>query len=111
MGLPSASEKKIPGTLHISAGGKIELEVVGLFDGTVGEQDSAIDDRGEFERNVGQIEKYGLVTLDGCFYKHWHPFSSGISKSLLHVSKALLDIAYEDTKPLFTSGVWTHEPA
>ena len=33
--LPSASEKKLPGTLTISDGGKIELEVVGLFDETV----------------------------------------------------------------------------
>ncbi len=100
--LPSASEKKIPGTLTISDGGKIELEVVGIFDETVGEQNNAISDRGEFERIVGniEIEKYGLVTLDGCFYKHWHPFSNGISKSLLHVSKALFGIAYDDKDPL-----------
>jgi len=99
-GLPSASEKKIPGTLTISDGGKIELEVVGLFDETAEGQNGAISDRGEFERIVGNIEKYGLVTLDGCFYKHWHPFSSGISKSLLHVSKALLGIAYDDRESL-----------
>ena len=98
--LPSASEKRLPGTLKISDGGKIELEVVGLFDETVGEQDSAIDDRGEFERLVGQIEEYGLVTLERCFYKNRPLFIDGISKSLLHVSKALLGIAYEDTKPL-----------
>ena len=100
--LPSAPKKKIPGTLNISDGGKIELEVVGLFDETVGGQNSAINKSGEFERIVGnvEIEKYGLVTLDGCFYKHWHPFSNGISKSLLHVSKALLGIAYDDKDPL-----------
>ncbi|MCY3729255.1 MAG: hypothetical protein OXF97_09730 [Nitrospira sp.] len=107
--LPSSSEKKLPGTLTISDGGKIELEVVGLFDKTVQRLNSAIEEKDElektfgqgiFERIVGQIEKHGLVTLDGCFYKHWHPFSSGISKSLLHVSKALLDIAYVDREPL-----------
>ena len=42
------------------------------------------------------IEEYRWVTLERCFYKHWHPFSDDISKSLLHVSKALLGIAYED---------------
>ena len=31
--LPSAPEKKIPGTLIITDGGNIELEVVGLFGG------------------------------------------------------------------------------
>ena len=98
--LPSAPEKKIPGTLNISDGGKIELEVVGLFDETVEGQNSAISDSGEFERIVGNIEKHGLVTLDGCFYKHWHPFSDGISKSLLHVSKALFGIAYDDKDSL-----------
>lgn len=98
--LPSAPEKKIPGTLNISDGGKIELEVVGLFDETAGGQNSAISDSGEFERIIGNIEKHELVTLDGCFYKHWHPFSNGISKSLLHVSKALLGIAYDDKDPL-----------
>ena len=101
--LPSASEKKIPGTLHISDGGKIELEVVGLFDGTVGEQDSAIDDRGEFERIVGQIEKHGLVTLDGCFYKNGPIFFDGVSKAQLHVSKALLGIDYADNELLFNA--------
>ncbi len=99
-GLPSASDKKLPGTLKISDGGKIELEVVGLFDETVGRQNDGSNNRGEFERIVGQIEGHGLVTLDGCFYKHWHHFSNGISKSLLHVGKALLGIAYDDQEPL-----------
>ena len=98
--LLSLPEKKIPGTLHISDGGKIELEVRGLFDETVGNQNDANHNSGMFERILGNIEKHGLVTLDGCFYKHWHPFSSGISKSLLHVSKALLGLAYDDQEPL-----------
>lgn len=33
--LPSGPEKKIPGTLVISDGGEIELEVVGLFDESI----------------------------------------------------------------------------
>ena len=97
--LPSASEKKIPGTLTISDGGKIELEVLGLFDETVGRQNGATNNRGVFERIVGQIEKPGLVTLDGCFYKNQR-ISSGISKALLHVSKALFGLAYDDQESL-----------
>ena len=98
--LPSASEKKLPGTLTISDGGKIELEVVGLFDETVGGQNSETSKSGEFQRIVGQIEKYGSVTLDGCFYKKRPLFHYGIAKSLLHVSKALLGLAYDDQEPL-----------
>ena len=98
--LPSAPEKKIHGTLNISDGGKIELEVVGLFDETAGGQNSAISDSEEFERIVGNIEKHGLVTLDGCFYKNRLISSGGISKALLHVSKALLGLAYDDQEPL-----------
>ena len=98
--LPSASEKKIPGTLTISDGGKIELEVVGIFDETLGKKHDAINDRGMFERIIGQIEKHGLVTLDGCFYKNGPIFFDGVSKALLHVSKALLGLAYDDQESL-----------
>ena len=100
--LPSASEKEIPGTLTISDGGKIELEVMGLFDETVGRQNSETSKSGEFKRIVGHIEKHGLVTLDGCFYKKRPLFASGISKSLLHVRKALLGVAYDDTEPILS---------
>ena len=74
--------------------------MVGLFDETVGGQISAISDSGEFERIVGNIEKHGLVTLDECFYKNQLISSGGISKALLHVSKALLGLAYDDREPL-----------
>ena len=109
--LPSASEKKLPGTLTISDGGRIELEVVGLFDETVGGLNNTVDEKdkleksfgkGIFERIVGQIEKHGLVTLDGCFYKKRPLFAYGISKSLLHVRKALLGVAYDDTEPILS---------
>ena len=41
-----------------------------------------------------------MVTLDGCFYKRRRISSGGISKALLHVSKALLRVAYDDKEPL-----------
>ena len=94
--LPTAPEKKVHGTLNISDGGKIELEVRGLFDETSGSQNGTNSNRGVFERIVGHIEFYGLVTLDGCFYKNQRISSGGISKAQLHVSKALLRIAYDD---------------
>lgn len=98
--LPSAPEKKIYGTLNISDGGKIELELRGLFDETVESQSGASNNRGVFERIVGRIEFYGLVTLDGCFYKNQRISLGGISKAQLHVSKALLRISYDDKEPI-----------
>ena len=103
--LPSAPDKRISGTLNISDGGKIELEVLGAFHETAGEQTSAINDRGVIERIIGRIEKYGFVTLDGCFYKYRPLFSGDFSKSLLHVGKALLGVAYDDKEPILTKTI------
>ncbi len=95
--LPSLPDKKIPGTLFISDGGEIELEVIGLFDESPEGINSALSgNQNELERIVGHIEKYGLVTLDVCFYKNRNISSGGISKSRIHVCRALLGVAYED---------------
>jgi ApeA N-terminal domain 1 len=61
--LPTAPERKIPGTLVITDGGNIELELVELFDESIGGLDA-------LERIIGYIEKNDLVTLDNCSYKY-----------------------------------------
>ena len=65
--LPSASSEKVPGTLSISDGGHIELEVIGRFGGRI--EVSLNADLNPIERIVGHIEKDGFVTLDDCYYK------------------------------------------
>ena len=90
--LPSVPEKKIAGTLNISDGGKIELEVAGLFDENIG--------GGKFERIVGHIEKYGFITLDDCFWTRQDISSGGISKSSILVHKAFLGVAYDERDPV-----------
>jgi hypothetical protein len=62
--LPSAPERRIPGTLVITDGGNIELEVVGLFDESIEGLNRALNGKDELERIIGHIEKHGLVTLD-----------------------------------------------
>lgn len=89
--LPSVPEKKIAGTLNISDGGKIELEVAGLFDENI--------ERDKFERIVGHIEKYGSITLDDCLWTQ-KTISGGISKSSILVHKAFLGFAYDDKEPV-----------
>ena len=92
--LPLAPEKKIPGTLSISDGGNIELEVVGLFDEGI----KALNSHDDLKRIVGHIEKDGLVTLDDCFYKKKDFAFGGISKSLVHVNRAFSGVAYEESE-------------
>ncbi len=94
--LPSAPKRKIPGTLVITNGGNIELEVVGLFDESIEGLNKALNGKDELERIIGHIEKHGLVTLDNCFYKNKNIPLGGISKSSIHVDKALLGVAYDD---------------
>lgn len=89
--LPSDPERKIPGTLVITDGGNIELEVVGLFDESI----EGLNGNGKLGRIVGHIEKHGLVTLDDCFYTNKTISCPGISKSSIYVNKALIGVAYE----------------
>ena len=93
--LPSFPEKKIPGTLVITDGGEIELEVVGLFDESPEGITRALNGKDEFDRIVGHIEKHGLVTLENCFYKNRNISFGGISKSTIYVNRALIGVAYD----------------
>jgi hypothetical protein len=94
--LPSAPERQIPGTLIITDGGNIELEVVGWFDEIIEGLNKAQNGKYELERIIGHIEKHGLVTLDDCFYKNQNISFGGISKSSVYVNKALIGVAYDD---------------
>jgi len=63
--LPENEKRKLPGTLKITDGGEIELEVLGLFDESIQGLNAPL----EIGRVIGTIEKDGLVTLEDCFYK------------------------------------------
>lgn len=111
--LPSAPEKKFPGTLSISDGGVIDLEIVELFE-SVGSDSIDWGSFGldalnwepafnnNFKRIVGHIET-DEVTLDGCEFKEGFPnLKTGISRSLLRVGKAFMGVKYrEDESPRF----------
>lgn len=89
--LPDEHDKKIPGTLTISDGGEIELEVVGLFDESI----DALNGEDDLSRIIGHVEKEGLVTLENCFYKKKNIAFGSIAKSLIHVNKAFCAVAYD----------------
>ncbi|WP_353247710.1 HEPN domain-containing protein [Salinisphaera sp. T31B1] len=89
--LPDEPDKKIPGTLTISDGGEIELEVVGLFDESI----DALNGKDDLSRIVGHVEKDGQVTLENCFYKKKNIAFGNIARSLVHVNKAFCAVAYD----------------
>ena len=91
--LPSAPDRKIPGTLSISEGGIIELEVAGLFNDEI---EALLRDRLEpIERIVGDID--GLVTLDDCYYKtQTISLGGGRSKSFIHVGRVFTGVGYDE---------------
>lgn len=97
--LPSQPENKIPGTLKISDGGKIELEIIGNFDNSL----KSFNDDPTLKRIVGHIEEDGYVTLDDCFYKEKNISFGCISKSLVHVHKVLSGAHYEENEELIFS--------
>jgi len=89
--LPENEDKKIPGTLSILDGGKIELEVVGLFDESI----EALNGDDDLSRIIGHVEKDGLVTLENCFYRTKNIAFGSISKSIVHVHKVISGVAYD----------------
>ncbi len=97
--LPSAREKKLPGTLSISDGGNIELEVIGLFDESQNGILNAFNCNSDgLERIVGHIELDGYVTLDGCLYRETNFSSNVIQKSLIYVDKVFSGVEYEENE-------------
>ena len=96
--LPSNPDRKIPGTLKISDGGNIELEVIGLFDESIEGLNKAlnVDMDDTIEKVLGDIEKFGPVTLQGCFYKTKTISIGGISKSLISANRAFIGVGFKN---------------
>ena len=104
--LPSAPERQIPGTLSISDGGNIELEVAGDFHDNPDEVFSTLfdNDSEDLKRIVGLVEKDGWVTLDDCYYKGPFNFVGSPSKSFIHVGRVFTGVTYNESEiPLFNA--------
>jgi len=95
--LPNNKDEKIPGILTIHDGGKIELDVIGIFGGI----QAALDDKTEIHRIIGNIENDGLITLENCFYiNKTASLNDGISKSKILAHTALLGAGWEENEPI-----------
>ena len=82
--LPTIPDRKVSGTLSISAEGGIELEILQPLESNI----EAIFSRNMdgFNRVIGHVQEYGYVTLDGCQYK---TRSRSISQDILQVHSIL----------------------
>ena len=107
---PSAPDKKFPGTLSISDGGIIDLEIIELFESVGSDslnQESAYWDILGWEptfwnhckRIIGHIET-DEITLDNCKPKGGGGlyFRTGLSKSLLRVERAFTGVKYDENE-------------
>ena len=82
--LPSAPEKRIFGTLSVSNGEMIKLELFGVF--------GTLDKLEPVERIVGHVEKLGFVTLDDCYCRSSFVHSVDTSRTFDDISKSSIDV-------------------
>jgi len=99
--LPSAPERKLPGTLSIRDGGNVELEVFGIFDRSI-EGINRLQHSTLLGRIIGQIEGYSSVTLEDCFYKSCTPiaFGSVPKPSIILANRALLGCLHDEKEEI-----------
>lgn len=98
--LPTSPSHTVPGTLVITDGGRVELELVGTLEPPEAFIDAFNNNR-QPERINGDIESFGHVTLIGCFYRNRNfNFPGQISKSRIHANKAILGASYGEDEPL-----------
>lgn len=107
--LPSAADKKVPGTLSIIDGGNIELEILGLFDESI-EGINNIQEDNKLPRVIGTIEGNNFITLENCFYKSINTPLFGIQKNRIHAEYAFIGICYDECeRALFNTFKFTVE--
>lgn len=90
--LPGKEENKVPGEISIVDGGKVTLTVLSNLGSVAG---SIADIR--VGRVLGNVEGFGCVTLEGCFYTTLRlAFGNSQSKSVLSVGRLFAGVAYGD---------------
>ena len=98
--LPESPTHTIPGTLVITDGGRVELEIFGTLEPQEAFIDAINNDR-QPELINGNIESFGYVTLIGCFYRNRNLYISGqISTARIRATKAVLGALYGKDEPL-----------
>jgi hypothetical protein len=87
-------DQKASGTLTISDGGKVSLEILGSFSGPTGTLEDIHDETMMIGRVVGQIEKEGPVTLEHCHYLKRSFAFGGVTKSQVKATWAVVGVSF-----------------
>ena len=104
--------EKCQGTLSISPEGDIELEILKPLESNI---EAFSRNMGGFNRLVGNVQKYGSVTLDGCQYKtKTHSLSVGQdllnAHSVLWVNRVFTGVKYHENEiPRFNTFTFSIE--
>lgn len=97
--LPEAPERKVTGRLSVKDNAEIRLEILGAFKDWAAELTGGY----QLDRIVGEVEKYGHVTLDQCMYERKNR-TGGIAKGWIVAQFLFLGAAYNPgVAPVFNS--------
>ena len=95
---PGAEGKKAPGSLRVTDGGAVEIELLGNFDGE--SFDPLLLHSDAPTRIIGLIEKHGLVTLENCRYRSKNTsLVGGLSKSTVIASHLVVGCHLDQKEP------------
>ncbi len=98
--LPTSPNHTVSGTLVITDGGRVELEIVGNLEPPEAFIDP-FNNSQQPERINGKVESFGYVTLLGCIYRNRnHNLFEQISKSRIHANKVILGASYDENEPI-----------
>src|SRR5690242_17975009 len=94
--LPGKKDDQCGGTLRVTDGGKIRLELIGFFAGRNQFTAHSI----QTPRVIGYVEEIGLVTIDDCGYRDWHYSTCAAGKTVLRGTFVYCDVELSSTEPL-----------
>ncbi|MCY4262976.1 MAG: hypothetical protein OXC97_06670 [Candidatus Dadabacteria bacterium] len=102
--LPAKPEKKVPGTLSITEGGDIQLELIGLFDESIERMKNYMKGNDNPKRIIGHIEGGNFVTLENCLQTSGDfPLPGNITKSTFFAHMAMVGVAYKEEENILVN--------
>jgi hypothetical protein len=94
---PDKPDSRMPGTISITDGGEISLQITEDF---IGQGFKALKKSTEPCPSLffGIVEKLGHVTLDGCWSKRTNANLAGLTQSTIHVERLLTNGHFSETE-------------
>lgn len=90
--LPSDEGNRLPGTLEIGDGGRVEVNVLGMA--------RLFERQRNIPRIHGHVEKGGFVTLEECFFTSSTFDGGGIVKGRIVANTAFIGALFSEDEPV-----------